>query len=268
METIKNEYTGISFFNDLKALAPQRSINLNGGEGWSDFADKEKAQRARAGLKDEVERFMGYLMERQPDDRVTVLELITNEILVAYYDVRLAMKGLNNKEKDKGRPSMNALYEAITLVIAYANRLKINYSDEFLNSWEKRASYLPFWELIRSWQTCNQSKKQIDKAILTEEAKAIFQKAIDAGLCSLNGTNYNWNFEEYTGQLLAYFCERMSHYLSLSNKLDKDGYKTVNWKIFERLFNVKNIKSYKYDWMKYNNKFTPNGYEIVDELFD
>lgn len=106
------------------------------------------------------------------------------------------------------------------------------------------------------------------KELQTDKAKELLNKAITAGFVSLDSNLYQWNFESYTGQLLAYFCERASHYLNLSKRTDKDGNKTVNWKVFEKAFNVKNIKSYKNDWMKVNTKFTPKGYDEIDKLFE
>ena len=51
-------------------------------------------------------------------------------------------------------------------------------------------------------------------------------------------------------------------------KLDKDGNNTINWKVFENLFGIPKIKDAKYSWLKLNTKFTPNGYDKIDKVFD
>jgi len=108
---------------------------------------------------------------------------------------------------------------------------------------------------------------QLPEGLSSDAAVAIFQKAITAGICSANGNGYTWNSEKYTKQLLAYFCQKSSLHLGLSNKKDKDGNVTVCWKPFEIVFSIKNIKSGKNDWMKANTKFTPNGYLEIDKVF-
>lgn len=114
------------------------------------------------------------------------------------------------------------------------------------------------------------SSKQptLPKELQTDKAKELFDKAIQAGVIAKDNDLYKWNFERYTGQLLAYFSQRASHYLNLSKRADKDGNNTVNWRAFEICFNRKKIISFKNDWMKANTKFTPNGYEKIDKLFD
>lgn len=96
------------------------------------------------------------------------------------------------------------------------------------------------------------------------DAVAIFQRAIDDGLIRKTGTGFLWQGAK---QLLAYFAERMSSKFNLSTKIDKDGNKTTNWKIFENLFCVEKLKGAKQNWMRLNLSFSPTGFEKVDALF-
>jgi hypothetical protein len=98
----------------------------------------------------------------------------------------------------------------------------------------------------------------------TDEAKKVFQKAIQAGLMSKEGTRYKWND---TKQLLAYFAEKMSDKFGMEKRLNNKGEKMTSWKPFENMFGIKGLKDAKQDWLKTNTKFTPTGYEKVDALF-
>ena len=112
-------------------------------------------------------------------------------------------------------------------------------------------------------------RQEMPKELNTDNAKAIFDKAERAGLISMNGQQYNWNkTNENTYQLLAYFCEKMSQYLKLSKKNDKNCNPTTSWRPFELLFGISNIKGYKNDWMKAEIHFLPNGHERIDALFE
>lgn len=106
----------------------------------------------------------------------------------------------------------------------------------------------------------------IPEELDTPEARKIFDKAIDAGLIKrsdkLNAV-YMWLDEK---QLLAYFAEKMSLRFNLGKI--RNGKQTINWIIFQSIFNVPKIKGAKYDDMKDKFKFSPPGYEIVDKLFE
>lgn len=121
------------------------------------------------------------------------------------------------------------------------------------------------------WLTegCNDQEQpgkagQLPTVLEHEDAKAIFARAESAGLIKVSGLSYEW--KGGTKQLLAYFAEKVSIKLNLSKKLDKDGKKTINWRVFEIVFDVKNLKDAKNDWLKYNTKFTPNGFEEIDKI--
>lgn len=104
----------------------------------------------------------------------------------------------------------------------------------------------------------------LQDGLKTDEAVNVFNKAIKADLIEVCGNGLKW---KDTKQLLAYFAEKMSRKFELSKKLDKDGNLTTNWKIFENLFDVKDLKDAKQNWMRLNTKFEPTGVEKVDALF-
>lgn len=108
---------------------------------------------------------------------------------------------------------------------------------------------------------------QMPEELNTQQANNLFAKAIEAGFVEKTSEGYRW--KGVTKQLLAYFVERASIYLNLRvGKLDKDDNQTISWQPFNKVFGVKDIKRYKNDWMKLNHKFTPNGYENIDKIFD
>lgn len=98
----------------------------------------------------------------------------------------------------------------------------------------------------------------------TIESVDIFKKAIDANLIEQTTEGLKWKAPK---QLLAYFAERMSKRLHLSDIMDKDGNLKTSWKPFEILFGVKDLKGAKQNWMRLNTRFEPTGYEKVDALF-
>ena len=103
----------------------------------------------------------------------------------------------------------------------------------------------------------------------TDKAKKILQKAVQTNLCD---DSYTW---KDSMQLLAYFADKMSHYLALTNKMDKDGNIQTSWKPFEAPFEYKGkvqgkakLKGAKQNWMKNNTRFEPTGHEKIDTLFE
>lgn len=99
----------------------------------------------------------------------------------------------------------------------------------------------------------------IPKELNTEKAKALIQKAIQKGLCD---NNYKWLKSK---ALLAYFADRASEHLNLGKGKYGDKIKT-SWKPFETLFNAKGLSGAKNDYQKTGT--LPDGYEIVDKLFE
>lgn len=113
------------------------------------------------------------------------------------------------------------------------------------------------------------NENNLPSELNTDKAKKILQKAIQANLCD---DSYTW---KGSMQLLAYFADKMSHYLELTNKMDKDGNIQTSWKPFETLFEYEGkvqgkakLKGAKQNWMKNNTRFEPTGHEKIDTLFE
>jgi hypothetical protein len=149
-------------------------------------------------------------------------------------------------------------------------KLGDNMSNE---TWYKFTACVSEWENAQmkddaggEAQQVTKPKTRLPNKLNTPKAKTIFDRAIELGLIVITETGYyQW---KDTKQLLAYYAEKMSEYLNLTNKLDKDGNKTTSWKPFEIIFDTKNLKDAKYgSWMKTNTKFTPTGFERIDKLF-
>ena len=122
-------------------------------------------------------------------------------------------------------------------------------------------------DLYKSFK--NEPQQEINNVLpselTTDEAKAIFKRGVENGLFKETTVGYK---RDCTRQLLAYFAQQMSLKFELSNKQDKDGNITINWKIFESLFKEDDLKRAKNDWMKVNSKFTPNGFEKIDQIIE
>ena len=105
--------------------------------------------------------------------------------------------------------------------------------------------------------------QQTTQELATPEAKELIYKAIAANLIEKTPEGLKW---KGTKVLCAYFADRASHSLNLSNKMDKEGNITTSWKPFEALFGIDRLKDAKQNWMRLNTKFEPTGYEKVDAL--
>lgn len=187
-------------------------------------------------------------MEIEKDEKL-------QSILNGEYDwlaVELYLDNLTPDNKER-------YYRRFVIDVAIAKRFG---TDKYTCIKEKICRYL-------EQTTSHNANPTLPKELDNDKAKTIFDKAEKEGFIIKNGNLYKWNkTNENTYQLLSYFCEKMSRYLNLSKKLDKYGNPTTSWKPFEKLFGVKNLISYKNDWLKYNTKFEPNGYERIDALFE
>lgn len=105
--------------------------------------------------------------------------------------------------------------------------------------------------------------QQTTQELATPEAKELINKAIAANLIEKTPEGLKW---KGTKVLCAYFADRASHSLNLSNKMDKEGNITTSWKPFEALFGIDRLKDAKQNWMRLNTKFEPSGFEKVDAL--
>lgn len=117
-------------------------------------------------------------------------------------------------------------------------------------------------------QRLDDKQNTLPAELNTDAAKAILQKAIEVNLCD---DSYLW---KGTIQLLAYFADKVSHNLHLTNKTDNKGEIITLWKPFETLFQYKGkeagkskLKGAKQNWMRLNTRFEPPGFEEIDALF-
>lgn len=99
----------------------------------------------------------------------------------------------------------------------------------------------------------------------TDEAKGLLDRLCKAGFAKIEDGGYKWIG---TKVLCAYFADRASHSLNLSNTMDKEGNITTSWKPFEALFGIEGLKVAKQNWMRLNTKFEPKGFEAIEKLFE
>lgn len=163
---------------------------------------------------------------------------------------------IENSTKSELIEIKELMNERSRLCILREDKKYIDLYDSLIRTVEERILNLPDVE---------EEHKQlsIPEELDTPEARKIFEKAIDAGFIENSKTGYKWKGKK---QLLAYFAEKMSLRFNLGEI--RNGKQTINWIIFQSIFNVSNIKGAKYDDMKDKFKFSPPGYEIVDKLFE
>lgn len=99
----------------------------------------------------------------------------------------------------------------------------------------------------------------------TDEAKTLLDRLCKAGFAKIEDGGYRWIG---TKVLCAYFADRASHSLNLSNTMDKEGNITTSWKPFEALFGIDGLKDAKQNWMRLNTKFEPTGFEAIAKIFE
>lgn len=113
----------------------------------------------------------------------------------------------------------------------------------------------------RQRSTPQHKAPEIPEELSTTKAMKLINKAVEAGIASVNDGKYQWN---RTKVLLAYFAVKATTYLNLRVIADA----TVSWKPFEALFHEKNLKIAKADYGKYDDDFTPRGHKKIDNLFE
>lgn len=107
----------------------------------------------------------------------------------------------------------------------------------------------------------------LPEKLQTNEAKKIFERAIDAGFMTITSNGAKWNNEK---QLLAYFASKMSDRFHLQKRVTfATKEKQTSWKPFEELFDVKDLKSARADCMKnHQGYFEPDKSKEIDKLFE
>ena len=108
-------------------------------------------------------------------------------------------------------------------------------------------------------------KVMLPEVLNTDEAKRLLDRLCKAGFAKIEDGGYRWIG---TKVLCAYFADRASHSLNLSNTMDKEGNITTSWKPFEALFGIDGLKVAKQNWMRLNTKFEPTGFEAIAKLFE
>lgn len=154
-----------TYFQILAELAPKEFWNIDKKEPYySDFADIERVRELGANLYDEIKYFRADLMNKQPQDRIIIIEYTIRELLFSYETVRLAMKQLPDPERDTGRASMLLLSRAITEIISMTEYdLKLKFTDDFVEYWERRQINRLLGELNYSYKVDKpEDKKQMD----------------------------------------------------------------------------------------------------------
>lgn len=102
----------------------------------------------------------------------------------------------------------------------------------------------------------------------TDEAKVLLDRLCKAGFAKIEDGGYRWIG---TKVLCAYFADRASHSLNLSNTTYyRDGKEEIatNWKPFEALFRISGLKVAKQNWMRVSFVFEPKGFEAIAKIFE
>lgn len=106
----------------------------------------------------------------------------------------------------------------------------------------------------------------LPKELQIDEAKKIFERAIDAGFMTITSNGAKWNKEK---QLLAYFASKMSDMFNLQKRVsDATGNNQISWKPFEEFFCVKDLRTARANCMKsHGGCFEPDKSKEIDKLF-
>lgn len=112
-----------------------------------------------------------------------------------------------------------------------------------------------------SMGTPQQKAPEFPDELNTAKARELINKAVEAGLASVNDGKYQW---EESKTLLAYFAMKATAYLNLRTNANA----VASWKPFESLFQVKNLRQAKADYEKYHTEFTPTGSDRIDALLE
>lgn len=187
---------------------------------------------------------------KSDEERKNFLNHIIGSLLVEY----ITSKDTNNDRLWKAYNLINDHYENPIGDPCYGKVISWQDGHIVLKEKDQQPEPEPQQELI----------DLLPKQLQRDEAVNIFQKAIDAQLIEKTGNRVVW---KGTKQQLAYFAEKMSEKFLLSH-LDKNGNKKIRWKPFELLFNEKDLKGAKQNWMRLELEFTPNGFEKVDDLME
>lgn len=241
----------IDFFD--RCLRPRRDFNNKSVV----YYDDEDIYR-------ETIRFRSYLLEIDKEDRTTLLELVTEKLLYAYFSARKKVNGNNPKD---GNRRLMTMYDMIitSIVTNICWNLKIKYSDDFKKEWENKVDkgIVAIKLLNQEKPHSSTNKKQtIPKELDTKEAKDLFEKTAKFGYCTKDGSLYRWIG---TLALLGYFVDKTSKYLKIRSSNNR-----IPWKIFKEAFQCEetDIATAKSAVNDYKNKTFnyPIGYDDIEKI--
>jgi len=131
----------------------------------------------------------------------------------------------------------------------------------------KRERETLYKDYLEEVQTEPEPQRAMPEELNTEDAKELLDRLYKAGYIKIEKGAYIWTS---TTVLCAYFADRASHSLNLSDTMDKEGNITTSWKPFEILFGFKkgSLKTAKQNWMRLNTRFEPTGFEGVAKIFE
>lgn len=115
---------------------------------YDGLADKVRAEEWKDFIKTETDRLNLFLLQSNVDKQ-TAIENITDDVLSGYYDER---RKVDTKSRDCEHRKIMLAYEfAVCDVIAYIrNRIKIDYTENYITKWATRIGYFPFEALMRT----------------------------------------------------------------------------------------------------------------------
>lgn len=168
---------------------------------------------------------------------------------------------------------LDSIYELSLETIYGVSRDDINKNKYFISSKDGLCRNTETNEVysrknnIETTGTLNKTKENehddLPDQLRTDEAKVLLDKVVKNGFCD---DKYDW---KYTKSLLAYFAQKASDTLKLSNKTMSTGQRCVSWQPFENLFTIngKKVRNLSQASQDIVNKGKPNGYKDIDSLF-
>lgn len=201
-------------------------------------------------------------------------EAIYEKILPLTSLFRQTIESCLELDPDRDKIFLEALSRDLRRILLFVKDITEKLSenkdlDSFDFSTNLMSAYFSFWNNIRDFSSYTgiaiSDKTENDKAdqrsnklpieLDTPEAQKYFARAIERGFILPTPTGYKW---EGTQKELAYFAVLMS---------DKLGFQGVKWKIYESLFNVKNLAQAKYKAVGIYGEYS-NRQKEIERIFE